>query len=360
MGKKGRVAVVTGAASGMGLAIARHLAARGNPVGLLDLQGEAALRAARELGETGATAIAAEADVTDRGTVDAALDKVRKELGPIQIMVTSAGLDAFERFKDITLESWERVLAVNLTGTFHSLQAALPDMLAARWGRMVTISSSSAQSGAPRMAHYVASKGGVIALTNDEQTNLAIAIAARLLAPTLPALCRAERRDTALNMASFGTRHIINPFERFGETLALALRAPSAWLLLRWLTGFRYTRQTRDSMPPRGRWIVCGHGRFAQGLIDVIDGPEVKLPLCDRLDHVRPQHEVVDVGPGKTDSLRPCEAGGPANVEEALDLLVNPADGLHLAGLVDGARDGDVLPERCSGERAQQAHQFGD
>ena len=169
----GRVAVVTGAASGMGLAIARHLAARGDRVGLLDLQGEAALRAAEDLRETGATAIAAEADVTDRGAVDAALDKVRAELGPIQIMVTSAGLDAFERFTDITIESWERVLAVNLTGTFHCLQAAVPDMLEARWGRMVTISSSSAQSGAPRMAHYVASKGGVIALTKALALELA-------------------------------------------------------------------------------------------------------------------------------------------------------------------------------------------
>jgi 2-hydroxycyclohexanecarboxyl-CoA dehydrogenase len=157
--------VVTGAASGMGLAIARHLAAAGDRLALLDLHGEAARRAAEELREKGATAMAAEADVTDRGAVDAALDKVRTELGPIQIMVTSAGLDAFQRFADITIESWERVLAVNLTGTFHCLQAALPDMLAARWGRMVTISSSSAQSGAPRMAHYAAAKSGVIGLT---------------------------------------------------------------------------------------------------------------------------------------------------------------------------------------------------
>src|SRR6185503_8373352 len=173
MGATGRVAVVTGAASGMGLAIARHLAARGNRVGLLDLQGEAAIRAAEALRETGANAIAVEADVTDRGAVDAALDEVRARLGPIQIMVTSAGLDAFETFTDITNESWQRVLAVNLTGTFHCVQAAVADMLAARWGRIVTISSSSAQSGALRMAHYVASKAGVVGLTKALALELA-------------------------------------------------------------------------------------------------------------------------------------------------------------------------------------------
>jgi 2-hydroxycyclohexanecarboxyl-CoA dehydrogenase len=114
-----------------------------------------------------------EADVTDRSAVDAALDKVRAQLGPVTIMVTAAGLDAFEPFTDIKIQSWERVLAINLTGTFHCLQAAVPDMLAARWGRMVTISSSSAQSGAPRMAHYVASKSGVIGLTKALALELA-------------------------------------------------------------------------------------------------------------------------------------------------------------------------------------------
>jgi 2-hydroxycyclohexanecarboxyl-CoA dehydrogenase len=173
MGTTDRVAVVTGAASGMGLAIARHLAARGDRVGLLDLQGDAALRAAEDLRETGATAIAVEADVTNRGAVETALDDVRHHLGPIKIMVTAAGLESFESFTDIKIESWERVLAVNLTGTFHCLQAAVPDMLAARWGRMVTISSSSAQSGAARMAHYVASKGGVIGLTKALALELA-------------------------------------------------------------------------------------------------------------------------------------------------------------------------------------------
>lgn len=172
MGAQDRVAVVTGAASGMGLAIARHLAMRGNPVGLLD-RNDAVLHAAASLRKQGGTAVAVAADVTDRGSIDTALDQVRTQLGPIAIMVTAAGIESFELFTDISIESWNRLIAVNLTGTFHCLQAAVPDMIAARWGRMVTISSSSAQSGAPRMAHYVASKGGVIGITRSLALELA-------------------------------------------------------------------------------------------------------------------------------------------------------------------------------------------
>jgi len=162
----GRVAVVTGAASGMGLAIGRRLAADGHRVGLLDLDGDAAERAAADVRGTGAEAVAATVDVADRGAVDDALAHVREELGPIEIMVTSAGLDGFKKFTELTIEEWDRMIAVNLTGTFNCLQAAVPDMRAGGWGRIVTISSSSAQSpGARGMAHYVASKGGVIGLT---------------------------------------------------------------------------------------------------------------------------------------------------------------------------------------------------
>ncbi|MFN8034812.1 MAG: SDR family NAD(P)-dependent oxidoreductase [Acidimicrobiia bacterium] len=160
-----RVAVVTGAASGMGLAICHHLADRGHRIAVLDLDGDAAGRAAAELRSRGVEALDCTVDVADRSAVDTALDTVRSELGPIEILVTSAGLAPFEDFAAITVESWNRVLAVNLTGTFHCIQAVLPDMVAARWGRIVTISSSSAQQGAPRMGHYAASKGGVIALT---------------------------------------------------------------------------------------------------------------------------------------------------------------------------------------------------
>jgi len=210
--------VVTGAASGMGLAIARHLAARGNRVGLLDLEGEAARQAAESLRKEGAAVVAVAADVTDRGAVDAALGTVRAALGPIGIMVTAAGLDSFEPFSDIGIESWSRVLGINLTGTFHCLQAALPDMVQARWGRMVTISSSSAQSGAPRMAHYVASKAGVIGLTKALALELAPhGITVNCIPPGMidtPMLRRAEAGGDIGNLEKIAPRVI--PLGRVG------------------------------------------------------------------------------------------------------------------------------------------------
>ncbi len=169
----GRVAVVTGAGSGMGRAIGTRLAAGGNRVALLDLAADAVEALADTIRRDGGDALGLGADVSDRAAVDAALGKVRSELGPIEIMVTSAGIDEFQPFTEITIEAWDRMLAVNLTGTFHCVQAAVPDMLAANWGRIVTISSSSAQSGAVRMSHYVASKGGVVGLTKALALELA-------------------------------------------------------------------------------------------------------------------------------------------------------------------------------------------
>lgn len=148
----------------MGRSICHHLARKEDAIAVVDLNGEAAEQVAKELRGDGARAVACQADVSDRGQVDHAMQVTRSELGPVGILVTSAGVAKFEPFAKITLESWNRVLAINLTGTFHCVQAALPDMLDAKWGRIVLISSSSAQRGAPRMAHYASSKGGVIAL----------------------------------------------------------------------------------------------------------------------------------------------------------------------------------------------------
>jgi 2-hydroxycyclohexanecarboxyl-CoA dehydrogenase len=161
----GRIAVVTGAASGIGLGVAQKLAADGTAVALLDRDGAGVAKAAEALTSAGARAIGYEADVADRSVLERVFAAVREELGPVTILVTSAGIESFDAVADITPEKWDRILAVNLTGTFTCMQLAVPDMAAAQWGRIVTISSSSAQSGAPHMAHYVASKGGVIGLT---------------------------------------------------------------------------------------------------------------------------------------------------------------------------------------------------
>ncbi len=123
---------------------------------------------------------------------------------------------------------------------------------------------------------------GVMALTNDDQANLAIAISARLLAPKLPALCRVEHPDSAANMASFGTRHIINPFARFGEYLALALRAPAAYHLLTWLTGVPGTTIRRHRDPPRGPWVLCGYGSFGAAMVEALDREALPVTIIDR------------------------------------------------------------------------------
>lgn len=163
----GRVAVVTGGASGIGEATCHELGRRGHRVAVLDINGEAAQRVAADLAAWGVAATGIEVDVRNRPGVEHAFATVREQLGPVAVLVTSAGKAAFSPFADITVDSWAEIIEINLTGTFHCCQVALPDMVAARWGRIVMISSSSAQRGSPRMAHYAAAKGGVIVLTKS-------------------------------------------------------------------------------------------------------------------------------------------------------------------------------------------------
>jgi 2-hydroxycyclohexanecarboxyl-CoA dehydrogenase len=147
-----KTAVVTGGGSGIGRAIVERLRADGYDVAILDLTPND-----DELAYT--------ADVTDRAQIDSALGAIRGRLGPVGILVNAAGLDGFKRFDEITFEQWQRVVDVNLNGVFHCVQAVLPDMVEAGWGRIVNISSSSTHSGAPYMAHYVAAKSAVNGLT---------------------------------------------------------------------------------------------------------------------------------------------------------------------------------------------------
>lgn len=160
-----RVAVVTGGGSGIGSAICARFGADGYAVAVLDLNGEGAELTAKEIVAAGGRAVAYQLDVSDRDDVDRVVAAVRADLGPVDVLVTSAAVAIQEPFAEISVESWNRVMAINLTGTFNCVQSVLPDMVESGWGRVVFISSSSAQRGGPRMAHYAASKGGVIALT---------------------------------------------------------------------------------------------------------------------------------------------------------------------------------------------------
>jgi 2-hydroxycyclohexanecarboxyl-CoA dehydrogenase len=158
-----RTAFVTGGASGIGLSICEHLARAGHSVVVADYNGDGAEAAAKAIRENGGQAMAVAVDVSDRAQIDKAVDAARGEFGPVGILVTSAAVSRKEPFEQMSAESWEQIISVNLTGTFHCVQAVISDMTAAGWGRVVMISSSSAQRGAPGMTHYAASKGGVIA-----------------------------------------------------------------------------------------------------------------------------------------------------------------------------------------------------
>lgn len=149
-----KVAVVTGGGSGIGAAIAQRLRSDGLRVAIIDLN-------------PGDEKFAYTADVTDRAAVDAALDEIRTELGPVTVLVNAAGLERFKRFTDLTFDDWSHVIDVNLNGTFHCIQAVLPDMVEAGWGRIVNISSSSTHSGQPFMSAYVSAKSAVNGLTKS-------------------------------------------------------------------------------------------------------------------------------------------------------------------------------------------------
>jgi NAD(P)-dependent dehydrogenase (short-subunit alcohol dehydrogenase family) len=147
-----KTAVVTGGASGIGRAVAERLRTDGLRVAVIDLT---------------PTDDGYVADVTDRAQVDTAISAIREALGPVLVLVNAAGIEGFKRFANLSFQEWSKVIDVNLNGVFHTIQAVLPDMVEAGWGRIVNISSSSTHSGQPYMAHYVAAKSAVNGLTKS-------------------------------------------------------------------------------------------------------------------------------------------------------------------------------------------------
>ncbi len=158
----GHHAVVTGAAQGIGAAIARALAAQGVRLTLMGRRLDALQALAAELP---GGAVAVSVDVSDEGAVQRAFVAARAAHGPISLLVNNAGQAEAAPFGKTSLALWQRLIAVNLTGTFLCTQQALPDMLAARHGRVVNIASTAGQRGYAYVSAYVAAKHGVVGLT---------------------------------------------------------------------------------------------------------------------------------------------------------------------------------------------------
>lgn len=162
-----KVALVTGGAAGMGQAISLRLAREGRAVAVLDIDGAGAAAVAAQIASAGGRAIPISCDVSDRTQVETAAARIRAELGPIAILVNNAAIENFSPILEIAEETWDRLMAVNLKGNYYLVQAVVPDMIAAGWGRIVNLSAIGAQTGAPNMAHYTATKGAVIAMTRS-------------------------------------------------------------------------------------------------------------------------------------------------------------------------------------------------
>ncbi|MFH1869679.1 MAG: SDR family NAD(P)-dependent oxidoreductase [Pseudomonadota bacterium] len=177
-----RHALVTGGGRGIGAAVAATLIAAGHHVTVTGRDREALAATARLHADSGRCR-AVVMDVGDRASVDRAMAEARAGIGPIEILVNNAGQAESAPFQKTSAELFERMLAVNLGGTFHCTQAALPDMLAARWGRVINIASTAGLVGYAYVSAYCAAKHGVVGLTRA----LALEFAAKGI--TVNAVC---------------------------------------------------------------------------------------------------------------------------------------------------------------------------
>jgi len=162
-----RVALVTGAGRGIGAAIAGRLSADGHPVAVCDIDQGRAERTAQAIDDSGGRATAVQADVSDARSVAGMADEVTRRLGPPAILVNNAGVISAASFTALAEAEWDRVLAVNLKGAYLCARAVLPTMLQAGWGRILNIASDAGKTGEPYIAHYSASKFGLVGLTQS-------------------------------------------------------------------------------------------------------------------------------------------------------------------------------------------------
>jgi 2-hydroxycyclohexanecarboxyl-CoA dehydrogenase len=160
---KGKVAVVTGGARGIGKAIAEGLAKEGATVVIADLLEKEANETAQEIKASGGQAIVAKMDITNYSQVKAAIAEVIKQCGKIDVLVNNAGWDKIEPFTANTEDTWDKIIAINLRGPIHVTRAVLDNMIQNKYGRIVNIASDAGRVGSSGEAVYSACKGGIIA-----------------------------------------------------------------------------------------------------------------------------------------------------------------------------------------------------
>jgi 2-hydroxycyclohexanecarboxyl-CoA dehydrogenase len=218
----GKVAIVTGAAQGIGRAIAMRLAQEGAGVAIADINDSGAAQTAQEISSAGAQAIGVKLDVTSLDQAIAAVEKVERELGPIEILVNNAGWDKVEPFVENTPETWDRVIAVNFRGPLNLCKAVIPGMQARGHGKIVTISSDAGRVGSTGEAVYAGCKAGLIGFSKTLARELArfnIKVNVVCPGPTDTALLRSAMADRPGVLAAMAKSI---PMRRLGQPEDLA------------------------------------------------------------------------------------------------------------------------------------------
>lgn len=174
---------------------------------------------------------------------------------------------------------------------------------------------------------------GVVTLTDNDEVNLAVAVSVKLMKPSLRVLARAERKDIAANMASFGTDHIINPYTLFGEQLAMRVHALGTYILHQWLTGVPGDTLPPPENPPRGNWLVCGYGRFGKSVVENLEREHLTTTIIEAMPDLTECENCV-VGSG-TEASTLLEAG----IENACGVVAGTDNDINNLSIVMTAKE---------------------